>query len=305
MSDPFDLSRDHIPGRVDRVAPGVRRITCGNPSKMTFTGTQSYVVGEGRVAVIDPGPADADHVDALLDALAPGERVERIVVTHSHRDHSPGARLLARRTGAPVVGFGPHGRGMSATMQKLAGEGLAGGGEGADPDFAPEVEVADGERIEGAGWSLEVLHTPGHLSNHISLALGDVLFTGDTVMGWATTLVSPPEGDMGQFMASLERLSARSDRLYLPGHGNPVRDPAGMVRWQRRHRKERFDQILAALGDGPADAATLAARIYAEIDRALLPAAARNVFASLIALAEGDAVASRGPIAADAEFVLK
>lgn len=308
MSDPFDHSRDHLPGRVDDVAPGVRRVTCGNPSAMTFTGTQSYIVGQGRVAVIDPGPDDDGHLDALEAALSPGERIARIVVTHSHRDHSPGARVLAARTGAPVVGFGPHGAGMSATMRRLADAGLAGGvgggGEGADPDFAPEIEVGDGDRIEWAGWALRVLHTPGHLSNHISLALegSGAVFTGDTVMGWATTLVSPPEGDMGQFMASLALLATRDDRLYLPGHGNPVTDPAGMVRWQIAHREERFRQVLEALETGPADAAALASRIYTEVDPVLLPAAVRNVLASLIALAEDGRVRSDGKVAASTRF---
>ena len=305
MADPFDRREGPRPGHVAEVAAGVRRLGCDNSSPMTFTGTQSYIVGRGEVAVVDPGPDDPAHLDRLLAALGPRERVGWIVVTHSHLDHSPGARALSDRTGAPVAGFGPHGSGMTATMRRLAEEGAAlGGGEGADRAFAPDVRIGEGDALEGPGWRLEVLHTPGHLSNHVALALAGtgVLFTGDTVMGWATTLVSPPEGDMGQFMATLERLARRGDRLYLPGHGNPVSDPAAMLRWQIAHRGERFRQILEALRGGPADAAGLAGRIYTDIDPRLLPAAARNVLASLIALAEAGRVRAPEGIGARAVF---
>lgn len=283
----------------------MRRIGCDNPSAMTFTGTQSYIVGRGEVAVIDPGPERPAHLDALLAALGPGERVARIVVTHSHADHSTGARALSLWTGAPVAAFGPHGSGMSESMRALGREGAAiGGGEGGDHAFVPDEALDDGDVFEGPDWALEVLHTPGHLSNHVSLALRGtgVLFTGDTVMGWATTLVSPPEGDMEQFMATLRRLEARADRLYLPGHGNPVEDPATMVRWQIAHREERFAQIMEALGAGPADAATLARRIYRDVDPRLLPAAARNVLASLIALAGQGRVRALAELSAETRF---
>lgn len=305
MDDPLDRRPGPEPGQVTEVAPGVRRVGCANPSPMTFSGTQSYIVGTGAVAVIDPGPDDPRHGETILDALGPGERVSHVVVTHSHVDHSPGARWLADRTGAPILGFGPHGAGMSETMRRLADDGaLIGGGEGGDRAFRPDRTVGEGDRIEGSGWTLRALHTPGHLSNHVSLALEGtgVLFTGDTVMGWATTLVSPPEGDMGQFMATLARLAGRDDRLYLPGHGHPVVDPAAMVRWQIAHRRERFGQILAALDGGAADAETLARRIYRDIDPRLLPAAARNVLASLIALAEQGRVRAPDGISAGAPF---
>ena len=307
MADPLDRRQGPPPGRVLQVAPGVRRLGCDNPSPMTFTGTQTYLVGRGDVAVIDPGPADPAHLDRLMATLEPHERVAWIVVTHSHLDHSPGARALKDLTGAPIAGFGPHGSGMTATMRRLAGEGPAlGGGEGADVAFEPDERVLDGSAIEGAGWRLEVLHTPGHLSNHISLALAGsgVLFTGDTVMGWATTVVSPPEGDMGQFMATLDRLARRDDRLYLPGHGQPVTEPAAMVRWQIAHREKRFEQILDALRAGPADPARLAGRIYTGLDPRLLPAASRTVLASLIALAEAGRVRTPEDPGASAHFEL-
>jgi glyoxylase-like metal-dependent hydrolase (beta-lactamase superfamily II) len=314
--DPFDRDSSVAYGAAEPVAPGVRRTTANNHSAFTFTGTRSYLVGGaggrgrrgGEVAVIDPGPDDPAHVAAILAALAPGERITHVLVTHSHRDHSGAVPAIVAATGAPVLAFGPHGAGLSPTMRRLARSGARlGGGEGGDAGFAPDRTLADGEAVEGAGWRLVALHTPGHLSNHLSFALeapeaAGVVFTGDTVMGFATTLVSPPEGDMAAFIASLERLAARDDRLYLPGHGHPVRDPRAMLSWQIRHRQERFDQILAALAHGPADAATLARAIYTEVDPALLPAAARNVLASLIGLADQGRVRPLGPIAADTSF---
>ncbi len=308
--DPFDRDSTVEHGTAEAVAPGVRRITARNPSPFTFTGTRSYVVGEGEVALIDPGPDDPAHVAAILGALAPGEEITHILVTHSHRDHSGAVPAVAAATGAPVLAFGPHGAGLSPTMQRLARSGASlGGGEGGDPAFVPDRALADGTAIEGPGWRLTALHTPGHLSNHLSFALEasgarGVVFTGDTVMGFATTLVSPPDGDMAAFMASLERLAGRDDRLYLPGHGHPVRNPRAMLAWQIRHRQERFDQILLALARGPADAATLARGIYTEVDPALLPAATRNVLASLIGLADQGRVRPLGPMAADTRFEL-
>ena len=314
VKDPFDRNPEVRYGVVEQVATGVRRVTCRNPSAMTFTGTQSYLVGQGEVALIDPGPDNREHLAAIGTALEPGERITHILVTHSHVDHSPGARAVAEATGAPVHGFGPHGAGLSETMQRLRTDGVVlGGGEGGDTGFRPDHEMTEGETIgtgeRGAGgWALTALHTPGHLSNHICLALegAGVLFSGDTVMGWATTLVSPPEGDMAAFMASLRRLAGREqeDRLYLPGHGHPVTDPAAMLAFQIAHREERMAQILAALATGPADAGALAQAIYTEVDPVLLPAARRNVLATLIGLLDEGRVKARGTLSAGADFEL-
>ena len=307
MQDPFNKDEMVTYGVAEAVAPGVRRITCENPSAYTFTGTQSYLVGTGSVALIDPGPEDARHIEAILAALGPDERISHILVTHSHRDHSPAARTVAAETGAPVWAFGPHGAGISPTMQALIESGAEiGGGEGGDHAFEPDRLLADGETLgdrEG-GWSLTALHTPGHLSNHLSFVLDGtgIVFTGDIVMSFATTLVSPPDGDMAAFMASLERLRTRDDRMYLPGHGQPVTDPAGMLTYQIAHRARRFEQILAELVKGPCDAATLTGRIYTEIDPRLLPAAARNVLASLIGLADQGRVTAADGIAVDSVF---
>lgn len=308
MSDPFNKSPEVVYGKAVEVAPGVRRLTCPNPSPYTFTGTQTYLVGRGDVAVIDPGPDQPEHLEAIMAALGPDERVSHIFVTHSHRDHSPGAQWMAAETGAEVHAHGPHGRGLSPTMQALVASGAEiGGGEGGDTGFVPHLELDHGDRVEGAGWALTALHTPGHLSNHLSFELEGtgMLFTGDTVMGFATTLVSPPDGDMAAFMETLAQLRTRAgDRLYLPGHGHPVEDPHGMLAHQITHREKRFAQILAALEDRPANAATLARAIYTDVDSALLPAAARNVLATLIGLADQNRVVSHGTVAADAIFGL-
>ena len=308
MKDPFDRNPEAVYGVAEQVAPGVRRVTCRNPSAMTFTGTRSYMVGQGEVALIDPGPSSREHLGAIAAALEPGERIVHILVTHSHVDHSPGALAVAEATGAPVHAFGPHGAGLSETMRRLKADGVAlGGGEGGDGGFRPDHEIRDGETVGTRGWALTALHTPGHLSNHVCLALEGtgVLFTGDTVMGWATTLVSPPEGDMAAFMSSLNRLAGRTaDRLYLPGHGHPITDPAAMLAFQIAHREERMAQILVELAIGPAHAGALAQAIYTDVDPVLLPAARRNVLATLIGLLDAGRVAVRGQLSAESLFEL-
>ncbi|MFQ5565286.1 MAG: MBL fold metallo-hydrolase [Paracoccaceae bacterium] len=308
VKDPFDRNPEVTYGVAETVAPGVRRVTCRNPSAMTFTGTRSYLVGEGDLALIDPGPDDREHLAAIAAALGPGQRIAHILVTHSHVDHSSGARAVAAATGAPVHAFGPHGAGLSETMRRLEADGVAlDGGEGGDRGFRPDHAMADGETVAARGWALTALHTPGHLSNHVCLALEGtgILFTGDTVMGWATTLVSPPEGDMAAFMATLHRLAGRAqDRLYLPGHGHAVTDPAAMIGFQIAHREARMAQILTGLAAGAADAGQLARAIYTDVDPALLPAARRNVLATLIGLVDEGRVAVRGRLSARAVFEL-
>lgn len=305
--NPFDTRREAVYGMAETVAPGIRRLTCENPSPYTFTGTQSYLLGDSEVAVIDPGPDDPAHMAALMKAIG-SARVSHIFVTHSHRDHSPGARVIAAETGAEVYAFGPHGAGISETMMALIASGAdLGGGEGADAAFAPNHHLEDGDQIEGRDWALTALHTPGHLSNHLSFALEGtgVVFTGDTVMGFATTLVSPPDGDMAAFMASLRILQAReNDTLYLPGHGHPIENPAHMVAHQIGHREQRFAQILEFLGEAPARAGDLARAIYTEVDPKLLPAAERNVLASLIGLSDEGRVIAEGAVGTNTRFRL-
>ncbi|MCB2131739.1 MAG: MBL fold metallo-hydrolase [Rhodobacteraceae bacterium] len=287
---------------VMRPEPGLRLLRAPNPGPMTFTGTNTYLLGEGRVAVIDPGPDQPAHLSAILAALAPGECVSHIFVTHSHADHSPLSRALAAETGAPVLAFGDARSGRSARMEALAAEGGIGGGEGLDAAFRPDEALADGTVVEGAGWALRAIHTPGHIGNHLCLAWGNRIFSGDHVMGWASSLVSPPDGDMGAYMTSLARLAAEGATRLYPGHGDPVARPAERIVALTVHRREREAQILAALREAPSDAAGLAARIYIETPPALLAAATRNVLAHLVDLEDRNLVACEGPLHPDAVF---
>nr|WP_245217102.1 MBL fold metallo-hydrolase [Neoroseomonas nitratireducens] len=272
------------PGEVQHVAPGIRRILCGNPGPFTFRGTNTWLVGGGSsVALIDPGPADEAHLAAILRATA-GERITHIIVSHTHRDHSPGAAALQAATGAPTHGFGPH---MTPPDQ---------GGEGGDHAFRPDVTIADGAAVQGADWRLSAIHTPGHCANHLCFALEGtgVLFSADHVMSWSTSVVSPPDGDMAAYMASLARLAARDDRLFLPGHGPPLPDPAPFVAALAAHRREREAMVADALRRaGRATARELVAPVYGpSLDERLVPAAARSLLAHLIKL-EGEGVATR------------
>jgi glyoxylase-like metal-dependent hydrolase (beta-lactamase superfamily II) len=268
------------------VSPGVRRLLAGNPSPFTFTGTQTYVVGEGEVAVIDPGPDDPAHVDTLIRTLQ-AERVAAILVTHTHRDHSPASRPLAAATGAPVVGCTP-----------LALEDDGPRADAAfDFDYAPDRVLRDGERVAGPGWTLEAVATPGHTSNHLCFALAEAgaLFTGDHVMGWSTSIISPPDGNMADYMRSLHRLLERDDRVYYPTHGPAVTDPKAHVQALIDHRRMREARILAQLAAGAATIPDMVAAIYQDVDPSLHPAAQRSVLAHLIDLEQ------RGRVAFDGE----
>lgn len=303
MTDPQPDFRPR-PGHPETLAPGLRRVLAPNPSPMTHRGTNTYLIGARGLAVIDPGPADAAHLDALLAAVAPGQRVTHILVTHAHLDHSPLARPLAEATGAPVLGFGPAEAGRSAVMRKLAEAGEVGGGEGVDAGFAPDTWLPDGAAVQGDGWQLTALHTPGHMANHLCFASDDALFTGDLVMGWASSLVSPPDGDLGAFMASLGRLRRTAWRVFHPGHGAPVAAPLTRLDALLAHRRARETAILAALSDGAATASELARRIYTDTPPELLPAATRNVLAHLIDLAERSRIEPLGRLTFDTGFTL-
>lgn len=272
-------------GSVERPHPMVRRVLAPNPSPFTFTGTQTYIVGQGEVALIDPGPDDAIHIEALLTATA-SEQVVAIVCTHTHRDHSPASRALAAATGAPIVGCAPLALDDDGPRADAA----------FDFDYAPDRVLADGERLEGEGWALEAVATPGHTSNHLCFALAGtgLLFTGDHVMGWSTTIVSPPDGDMTAYMASLDLLLARPDSLYLPAHGPPVEEPQAHVRRLIEHRRMRERQILGELEAGDRRIAAMVPRLYADIDPRLHAAAARSVLAHLVDLERRGLVRGEG-----------
>ncbi len=289
-------------GRAEWVAPDLRRILAPNPSPMTGRGTNSYLLGQTDLALIDPGPNDPSHLDAILAAVHPGQRITHILVTHAHRDHSELAPVVAGATGAPVLAFGAADAGRSSLMQALANRERAGGGEGADHAFQPHQTVVDGAEISGAGWRITALHTPGHFGNHLCLAWQDQVFSGDHVMGWSTSVVAPPDGDMGTYLASLDKLAAvRPSRLW-PGHGDAVENPAARIEELIRHRQARGEAIFEQLKNGPADASSLAQAIYHDVPVTLQRAAAMNVFAHLIDFTERNLVSPVGQISFSGRF---
>jgi glyoxylase-like metal-dependent hydrolase (beta-lactamase superfamily II) len=259
------------------VTPLIHRVLADNPGPFTFKGTGVYIVGDKDVAVIDPGPDDPAHVDALKRALE-GRNLTHILVTHTHADHSPAAEPLKRWSGAKTYGYGEHGPGKTEAWVRME--------EGSDRDFVPDVRVKDGDIIRGNGFTFECVYTPGHTSNHMCYALKeeDALFTGDHIMGWSTTVVTPPDGDMAQYMASVRKLIVRNDKILYPTHGGPVTDPKPFLQAYLDHRLEREAQIIACIGDGVATVPEMVARMYADVDKRLHPAASRSVLAHLIQL---------------------
>ena len=261
--------------------PLVRRLLAPNPSPFTYTGTETYIVGRGEVAVIDPGPDLPEHVDAILAATA-SERITAILCTHTHRDHSPASRALQVTTGAPIVGC------AALTMDDDGPRSDA----AFDADYRPDRVLADGATVSGPGWTLEAVATPGHTSNHLCFALREskALFSGDHIMGWSTTVVSPPDGDMAAYMASLDKLLGRTDRIYYPAHGDPVREPQRFVRAVAAHRRQRERQILDLLELEAQPIPAMVAAMYRGIDPRLHGAAGRSVLAHLIDLEARDRV---------------
>ncbi len=297
MTTPLPLNRDFDVrhGELEVVAPGIRRITAHNPGPFTFRGTGTFVLGTGRVAVLDPGPDQPEHVEALLAGLGQ-ETVSHILVTHTHRDHSPAARALRQATGAPTWGFGPHGGGRRPGQ----GEVEAGG----DFDFVPDNTVGDGDRIEGDDWAVTCVHTPGHTSNHLSFSWDErrVLFPGDHVMGWSTSIVSPPDGDMGAYMRSLDRLLERDDEVYYPAHGPEIRDPHTLVRAFIAHRHEREHRVLACLDRGIGTVGEMVPLVYEDVAAHLHAAAARSLLATLILLVEDGRAEALGPLTVEGRY---
>lgn len=298
-------------GVVEQVAPGIRRVIAENPSKFTYRGTGTYIVGRGEVAVIDPGPIDDAHRDALAAALA-GERVAAICVTHCHSDHSPLAAWLREETGAPTVAFGPHPPSVAEDVDEEAGdpaddEVMDGVKveETIDLAFVPDVVAADGDVAAAGGsgddrWTLRAVHTPGHTSNHECFAFEEqgVLFTGDHVMGWSTTVVSPPDGDMAAYFESLRKVAGRHDRVLWPTHGPAVSQPREYVEFLLAHRLERERQVLDAVRGGASDIGDIVAALYADVDEKLHKAAARSVLAHLVKLVDDGVVATADGAAA-------
>ena len=294
---PFRRELNFVYGEVAEVAPGIRRIVAENPSPFTLYGTGTYIVGRGEVAVIDPGPADSAHIAMLLEGLQ-GESISHILVTHTHTDHSPGCRLLQEHTDAKTYAHGPHGSGK--LEQGVPVE------EGGDMDFQPDRLLRDGDVLHGGGWSIECVHTPGHTSNHMCYQLqGEkALFTGDHVMGWSTSVISPPDGDMASYLASLDKLLRRDDAIYWPTHGPPIVETKTHVRAFVAHRQERERQIRQCLAAGFATVADMVPRMYASVPRELHAAAGRSVFAALEYLVARGEAACDGELAVDGRFRL-
>lgn len=308
VSVPFNRNHKPLVGKPLELIKNLTVVTAPNASPMTFTGTQSYIIGADSLAIVDPGPDLDPHYQALIEAVA-GRSVSHIICTHTHDDHSPLSRRLAAKFNAPILGHGTTDEGRSKNMTYLAALADLGGAEGKDQDFVPDERIVDGQVIQGQDWALEAIHTPGHLSNHLCFAIrgtGAVL-SGDHVMGWATTMISPPDGDLTSYMRSMEKMAARvGDTVYFPGHGAQIDDPANMVQHQINHRKSREKQICNMLESYPyATPVELARNIYTDIDQLLIQAAARNVFAHLIDLVERNIVIADRTISPQARFALK
>jgi len=274
---PFDRNFDVPAGQADQIAPLVRRIVAPNPGPFTFTGTCSYIVGTGEVAIIDPGPDLPAHTEAVLDAVK-NERVAQIVITHTHRDHSPGARAIQTATGAKTFGEGPHRAARPFQIDEKTRLDASG-----DMDFMPDVRVKDGDLINGKGYALETVLTPGHTMNHAAYALKgtDILFSGDHVMAWSTSIVAPPDGEMHAYMHSLHKLKRRPETIYFPGHGPAVRNAPAFVDRYIAHRDARETAILRSLERGETDIPSLVRAIYIGLNPKLAGAAALMTFAQL------------------------
>lgn len=293
---PFVRELEFEYGRCDRVSPLIRRVIARNPGPFTYTGTGVYIVGRGEVAVIDPGPDQPEHFEALKAALD-GERVTHVLVTHHHLDHSPLAHPLAEAFGAKV-----YGRPAPAPQANDA-PALE---EGADDRFRPDVTLGDGDLLTGPGWTLEAITTPGHTSNHVCFALKEenALFCGDHIMGWSTTVITPPDGDMADYFASLDKVRARGFDTLWPTHGAPVREVGPFIDAYVAHRKAREAQILEALGAGFTRIKAMVPSLYAAVDPRLHPAAAHSVLAHMIQLVREGRVATEGEPGLDAEYRL-
>ena len=292
MASPeFNLAFEPAYGQAVPVASGVQRITVNNPSAFTFYGTNSYIIGDQSTAVIDPGPEDEAHFHALMAALD-GREVTHIFVSHTHRDHSPLAKRLQTATGAVTVGQGPH-----RPARPLREGETNPFSESSDLSFVPDIVLGDDQTVSGDGWALSAVLTPGHTANHAAFALAgrDILFSGDHVMAWSTSIVAPPDGSMADYMASLERLIEREHRLLLPGHGGPVTQPASFLRALKAHRLRREQAVLARVQAGDGRIAEMVKVIYRDTDPKLHGAAALSVLAHIEDLLQRGEIAADGP----------
>jgi len=296
----FTHDQTALYGEAERLSPLVTRVLCENPSPYTYTGTGTYIIGAADgLAVIDPGPMDTDHGKAILRATA-GRSIAKILITHSHSDHSSLARWLADQAGATILGFGPHGAGRKGGLD---GEEVE---MGADHSYAPDICIEDGSGISGPDWSITAVHTPGHTANHMCFHLEEenTLFVGDHIMGWATTVIVPPDGDMRQYLASLKKVANRKPARLAPTHGPWVNNPQPFIRGIITHRRMREGQILKHLKTGATTINALVPQMYKDVDKRLYPAAARSVLGHMIALVDEGRVMCDGPPLLSSNFAL-
>ncbi|WP_397403540.1 MBL fold metallo-hydrolase [Phenylobacterium sp.] len=295
---PYVRDIEVVYGRCDQVSPLIRRVTANNPGPFTFKGTGTYIVGKGEVAVIDPGPDDPAHLEAILAAVA-GERVTHILITHHHSDHSPLAGALKAATGATIYGCAVAGHEVEDTGEVKMEAGH-------DLDFRPDVSLCGGGAVSGPGWTIEAIPTPGHTSNHICFALKEenCLFSGDHIMGWSTTVITPPDGDMGDYLASLANIEARHFTTLWPTHGPPIREVDAFIAAYTAHRHERANQILRALEAGPGRIRDLVPRLYADVDPRLWPAASRSMLAAILYLSGEGKIVAIDNAGSDSEYRL-
>ena len=294
---PFRRELDFSYREIETIAPGIRRVVAENPGPFTLHGTGTYIIGEGKVAVVDPGPADSAHIDALLKGLE-GETITHVLVTHTHMDHSPGCALLRQHCDAPTYAYGPHGAGKLESGIQVE--------EGGDMEFAPDVLIKDGDIISGAGWSVECVYTPGHTSNHMCFAYREqkALFTGDHVMGWSTSIISPPDGDMGDYLQSLNKLLTRDDAIYWPTHGPAIDNPKSFVEKFIEHRAERESQIINCLQRNLTSIEVMVPDMYNDLPEFMYPAAARSVLAAMEHMANKGDIVTAGAVTLDAIYAL-
>ena len=293
MAISFDTDHNPIVGKAEKLEDDLVVITADNASPMTFTGTRTYILGTENLIVIDPGPNSEAHLSSIMKYIGK-RKVTDILLTHSHIDHSPLSRRLKDETGASIIGFGSADEARTSFMKKLSSSLDLGGEEGIDKYLALDKKVVEKQILKINNYSIEVVHTPDHLSNHICFSLKErkILFSGDHVMGWATTLISPPDGDLGSFMNSLEKLSARDEVVYYPGHGKPLKEPRKMVLAQIKHRRDREKQILDSVSKISRTPAEIVDDVYVDLNPMLKAAAIRNVLAHLIDLFERDKVST-------------
>ena len=291
-------------GVPEQVFPDLKRILAPNPSPMTYWGTNTYLLGRTELALIDPGPDNQNHLDAIMKSITKEQRITHIFVTHSHIDHSPLSKRISDITSAPILAFGDSSAGKSSVMSLLNG---LGGGEGLDYNFVPNITLRDRDLTEGDSWTIEALHTPGHLGNHLcfSWVEQNCIFSGDLVMDWATSMVSPPDGDLTDFMNSISHLMKReNDRIYFPGHGAPIYNPPKRLRELFDHRKKRETEILTALSLGLNTVGKITKKVYKDLDPNLMSAAERNVLAHLIDLVSRNLCEVDGKLTQKAKFKL-